>query len=126
VSTQGDDGRRLLATGYANFKRDQQLGSAVLHVPGRGEPSLVVTQLDLSENAVTNDQRDAALGLLACGLDIASELKDQLRVGDGCLEWQVSDAKVKAALELAQGFRPIDASSKRAKRLRGRRLLRRC
>jgi hypothetical protein len=128
VSTQEDkkDGRILLATGYANFRNDQCLGSATVHVPGRKEPSLLITDLEVSRDLISETRRDAVLGLLACALDTAGELKAKLNVGDGCVEWQVSESEVKAALDLAQGFEPIDPNSKRAKRLRGRRILKRC
>lgn len=127
VSTEAvDHGRHLVAIGYANFKQDEQLGEAVLHVPGRHEPSLLITDLRMSEDAVSEDQRDAAIGLIACALEVAAELKAKLKVGDGCLEWRVSNAKAKAAEELAEGFKPIDPTTKRAKRLRGQTQLRRC
>ncbi len=116
----------MVAIGYANFKQDEQLGEAVLHIPSRREPSLLITDLHMSQDAVSEDQRDAALGLIACALDVAAELKSKLKVGDGCLEWRVSSAKAKAAEELAKGFKPIDPTSKRAKRLRGQTQLRRC
>lgn len=121
-----DHGRQLIAIGYANFKTDEQLGSAVLHVPGRGEPSLLITNLELSEDAVSETRRDAALGLIACALDVAAELQSKAKVGDGCLEWRVSSDKARGAEELAKGFKPIDPKSKRAKSLRGQVQLRRC
>lgn len=125
-TTEADHGRQLVAIGYANFKQDEQLGEAVLHVPGKHEPSLLITDLHISEDAISEDQRDAAIGLIACALEVAGELKSKLKVGDGCLEWRVSNAKANAAEELAKGFKPIDATSKRAKRLRGQTQLRRC
>jgi hypothetical protein len=121
-----DHGRGLIAIGYANFKHDEQLGTAILHVPGRKEPSLLITEMTLSPNAVSEAQRDAAVGLIACALEVAAELKAKLDVGDGCLEWRVSSSGAKAAQELTTGFKPIDPTSKRAKRLRGQVQLRRC
>lgn len=126
TTTTVDHGRQLVAIGFANFKRDEQLGEAVLHVPGRHEPSLLITDLHTSDNAVSEDQRDAALGLIACALDVAAELQAKLEVGDGCVEWRVSNARAKDAEELAKGFKPIDPTSKRAKRLRGQTQLRHC
>lgn len=123
-TTEAADGRQLVAIGYANFKQDEHLGEAVLHVPSKHEPSLLITELNMSENAVSEDQRDAALGLIACALDVAAELQAKLEVGDGCVEWRVSSAKAKAAEDLAKGFKPIDSTSKRAKKLRGQTQLR--
>jgi hypothetical protein len=120
-----DDGRLLVAIGFANFKHDERLGSALLHVPGRRETSLLITELELSDDAVKEARRDAAVGLIACALEVAGELKSKLGVGDGCLEWRLSKAGAKAAEELA-GFKPIDPKSKRAKRLRGQVQLRLC
>lgn len=122
----GDHGRQLVAIGFANWRHDEQLGSAVLHVPGRHEPSLLITDLRVSPETISANQRDATLGLIACALDVAAELKSKLRLGDGCLEWRVSDEKAADALRLTQGFGPIDPNSKRAKRLRGQVQLRRC
>jgi hypothetical protein len=127
VSTTDEaDGRQLVAVGFANFKQNERLGSALLHVPGRREPSLLITELELSESAVTEARRDATVGLIACALEVAGELKSKLGVGDGCLEWRVSRAGAKSAEELAPGFKPIDPKSKRAKRLRGQVQLRLC
>jgi hypothetical protein len=126
VSTTEKDGRHLVAIGYANFKHDQTLGSAVLHVPGKHEPSLLITELEVSEDAVADAKRDAAVGLIACSLEIAAELKSVLGVGDGCLEWRMSASKAKAAEELAPRLERIDPKSKRAKRLRGQVQLRHC
>jgi hypothetical protein len=126
VSTREDDGRQLIAIGYANFKQDEQLGEVVLHVPGKNDCSLLITELRLSENAVSAAQRDAALGLIACALEVAEELQAKLGVGDGCLEWRIASAKAKDAEGLAAGFKPIDPKSKRAKRLRDQIQLRHC
>lgn len=121
-----DHGRQLVAIGFANFRHDEKLGEAVLHVPGRREPSLLITDLQVSPDAISENQRDAALGLIACALDVAAELKAELNVGDGCVEWLVASARAKVAQELAKGFKPIDPKSRRAKRLRGQIQLRRC
>jgi hypothetical protein len=115
----------LVAIGFANFKHDERLGSALLHVPGRREPSLLITELELSEDAVREARRDATVGLIACALEIAGELNSKLEVGDGCLEWRLSKAGAKTAEEMA-GFKPIDPKSRRAKRLRDQIQLRRC
>ena len=126
LSTEGDEGRSLVASGWANFENDTHLGTATLHVPGRKEPSLMITKIELSQNVIAEDRSDALISLLACAKEIAIELRDQLEVGNGCLEWRVLASQADLMLRQHPQFEAIAPTGRRGKSLRDRRLLRRC
>lgn len=101
------------------------MGRADLHVPGRGEPSLAITGVELSQSLISNERHEVLARLLICAGEIAVEL-DGIGMGNGCLEWHVSAVDAPRLLRQFPDFVPIDLKGKRAKRLRGKRALKRC
>lgn len=112
--------------GWHDFKKDSWLGTAKLHVPGRKEPALTITAIELSDKLLAVERRDVVIELLACANEIASELKDRLGIGNGCLDWRVIAAEADRMLRQHPEFKSIHVQGKQARQMRGRRLLRRC
>lgn len=86
----------------------------------------MVTSIQLSQNLIEEDRSDALINLLACAKEIAVELKQELGVGNGCLEWRVVAGQADLMLRQHPDFEAVSVSGRRAKDLRDRRLLRRC
>jgi hypothetical protein len=129
ISTTEGKGRNLVVSGRHDLSSGVvDLASATIHVPGRGEPSLLVTGITTSGNLIDSDRLDAYLRLLACSTEIAVELHSSLGVGDGCLEWRVETRSVAELTRTFRDFSAVELAGKRAKskRLRGRSLLRKC
>jgi hypothetical protein len=86
----------------------------------------MITQIDISQNVIAEDQSDALINLLACAKEVAVELKQELGVGNGCLEWRVPAARADLMLRQHPQFKAVTPTGRRGKALRDRRLLRRC
>ncbi len=113
VRSGGDDGRRIEALGWSNFKRTRQLGHVELHVDGKSP--LLIARFAFEEHTLESETNEVLERLLVCAESIAVELQEKLEMDHGYVDWQVSDRKVEAICRLYQRYRPNGAHGSRAR-----------
>jgi hypothetical protein len=119
VGTLDDRGRRLRVVGWHRFVQDQPVGRLDLHVDGRN--ALLITGYSLAETLVAVEQPEVLAVLVACAQQVAIRLHDDLKIGNGCLDWQLEHDRVGYISRLFPDFSPAHKS----RRLRrGKRYLR--
>jgi hypothetical protein len=121
VATVDDRGRVLEVVGWHRFVTDQSVGQLELHVESRR--ALLITRYMLADTLI-NEERLVVLGaLLVCAQDVATQLRTNLSVGTGCLEWQLDSDQVENIRRLFPGF---STTPKLHRLKRGKRYLRKC
>lgn len=123
VDTADQRGRTLQVVGWHRFQRDVCVGTMQLHIDDR--KSLMIVGYELTDTLIRDERPDALGAMLLCTQQIATRLKEELSVGDGCVEWQLDHKRIDAVHKL---FPDFDRTNKPLKQLqrRGCRYLRKC
>jgi hypothetical protein len=121
VATVDDRGRTLEVVGWHQFAIDQSVGQLELHVENR--KALLITRYKLADTLINQERPEALGALVVCAQDVATALRTNLRIGTGCLEWQLDSDRVGDIRRLFPGF---STTPKLHRLKRGKRYLRRC
>lgn len=117
VNSADRRGRELEITGYNNF--DQRVvGRLTLHVDDK--KPLLITKYRFEDHLLVSERPDVLGQLVLCARSIATKLHEKLHVGNGCLMWQLDNARLDAIRPYFPDFEPI---SKRRPLKRGQRYL---
>lgn len=119
VSTIDGRGRTLHVVGWHTFVPNQEVGTLTLHVDNR--KALLITGYSLASTLVERERPEVLGALVACAQRVATRLHEDLKVGDGCLDWQLESDKVGYINRLFPDF----STTRKTHRLRrGKRCLR--
>jgi hypothetical protein len=87
VRSAGDDGRRLEALGWINFKRTQELAHIDLHIEGNSP--LLIVGFAFEEGTLESETNEVLERLLVCAESIAIQLQEKLDMDHGYVDWQL-------------------------------------
>jgi hypothetical protein len=121
VATVDDRGRTLEVVGWHKFVPDRAVGQLELHVESRR--ALLITRYTLVDTLIDQERPDALGALVVCAQDVATTLRTNLRIGTGCLEWQLDNGQIDRVRRLFPGYSTMP---KLHRFRRGKRYLRRC
>ncbi len=97
-------GRELQIEGWLNFEPQTVAGRLTLHVDGR-EP-LTILRHEFEDDLVASLRPEVLGQLVLCARAIATSLRDDLGVGDGCLLWQLESTQIR---EISRRFPQFEA-----------------
>lgn len=97
------------------------MGLLELHVESR--KALLVTGYSLTDTLISEERLVVLGALLVCARDVAVQLETKLRVGTGCLEWQLDSNRVG---DIRRLFPEFSTTPKFHRFKRGKRYLRWC
>lgn len=125
VSTVDRRGRELHVVGYhfghGGWRDGQAVGDMTLHVDSR--KPLMIRRYKLADTLVQGERAEALASLVLCVQAVAVQLRAELRVGTGCVEWQFDRHK---ADDIHRQFPAFQPSRKRNPLRRGQRYARWC
>lgn len=85
--------------------------------------ALLITGYTLAETLITTERPDVLGAMILCAQSVAYRLREDLGVGDGCLEWQLESRKIG---DIHRLFPSFGTAHKRNPLQRGKRYLRKC
>jgi hypothetical protein len=85
--------------------------------------ALLITRYKLADTLIDQERPEALGALVVCAQDVATALRTNLRIGTGCLEWQLDSGQIDGVRRLFPGYSTMP---KLHRLKRGKRYLRRC
>jgi hypothetical protein len=110
-------GRELEIEGYSNFKQ-LVVGHLMLHVNGR--KPLTITGYSFEDHLIEYDRPEVLGELVLCARAVATRLYEDLKVGNGCLLWQLESKRL---TEISRRFPQFEAIPRRKRPRPGKRYL---